>query len=115
MDAREVKQIAAAVFDTEKYKLRTHVFVQVTEYDNENNLVTVVPVRKAIRLTDSENIGTVELLPHTEILVRQLGSGKLWLTVAPSVGTYGYLHVSDRDVDSWKLAGGIGEQPILDA
>lgn len=109
MEAREVIQIANAVFDAKKYDLRTHVFVQVIEYDADKNLTKVVPVRKAIYFTDSENIDTDELPPNTEILVRQFGSGKLWLTVAPSVGTYGYLHVSDRDVDTWKSAGGIGE------
>jgi len=109
MDAREVGQIAGAVFDAKKYELRTHVFVRVESYDADTNTVTVQQVRKAIRFTDASNVETVELPPLTEVLVRQVGSGKLWLTVAPAAGTYGYLHVSDRDVDTWKLAGGVGE------
>jgi hypothetical protein len=71
--------------------------------------VKVQQVRKAIRFTDAENPQTVELPPLGEIIVRQVGSGKLWLTVAPQVDTYGYLHVSDRDIDAWKEVGGIGE------
>lgn len=109
MDAREVGKIAAAVFDTKKYELRTHAIVKVTEYDNSENTVKLQIVRKAIRFTDAANIETVELPPLVKIIVRQFGSGKVWLTVAPQPDTYGYLHISDRDIDAWKIAGGIVE------
>lgn len=109
MDAREVGQIAANVFDAKKYELRTHVFAQVTGYDDTQNLVQVQPVRKAIRMTDAENPQTIDLPLLTEVLVRQYGSGKLWCTVAPAVGSYGYLHISDRDIDNWLATGGIVE------
>jgi hypothetical protein len=106
MDAREVGKIAASVFDAKKYELRTHVFVKVLEYDGATNAIKVQQVRKAIRFTDAENIETVELPPLSEVIVRQVGSGKLWLTVAPQVDTYGYLHISDRDIDAWRENGG---------
>ena len=114
MDARETGRIAAAVFDAKKYELRTHVFVKVLEYDAENNAVKVQQIRKAIRFTDAENIETVELSPLTEVIVRQVGSGKLWLTVAPQPDTYGYLHISDRDVDAWREAGGADTDRIVE-
>ena len=106
MDAREVGKISASVFDAKKYELRTHVFVKVLEYDGATNAIKVQQVRKAIRFTDAENIETVELPPLSEVIVRQVGSGKLWLTIAPQPDTYGYLHISDRDIDAWRENGG---------
>ena len=114
MDAREVGRIASSVFDAKKYELRTHVFVKVLAYDEESNAVKVQQIRKAIRFTDAENIDTVELPPLSEVLVRQVGSGKLWLTVAPQVDTYGYLHISDRDVDAWRESGGKDSDRIVE-
>ena len=107
MDAREVKQIAGQVFDTNKYRIRTHVIAQVETYDTDKNTVTVQPVTKAVRFTDPENITTVELPQISEVPVIQVGSGKLWCTVAPAVDTYGLLHISDRIIDDWLSAGGI--------
>jgi len=109
MDARETKRLADAAFDEKKVELRTHCFCQVTGYDDAQNLVKLKPVRKAIRFTDANNTESVELPELTEILVRQYGSGKLWCTVAPAIGSYGYVHISDRDIDNWKVAGGIVE------
>jgi len=106
MDARDVMEMSTQIFDAKKYELRTHVIVKVTEYDDTNNLVKLQPVRNTFRTTDSENIADVELPLLTEVIVRQYGSGKVWCTVAPTVGTYGYLHISDRDIDDWKAAGG---------
>lgn len=114
MDAREVGRIASSVFDAKKYALRTHVFVKVLEYDADNNAVTVQQIRKAIRFTDAEHVETVELPPLSEVIVRQVGSGKLWLTVAPQPDTYGYLHISDRDVDHWREAGGKDSNRIVE-
>ena len=107
MDAREVTQIAGQVFDTNKYRIRTHVIAQVEMYDTDKNTVTVQPVTKAVRFTDPENITTVELPQISEVPVIQVGSGKLWCTVAPAVDTYGLLHISDRIIDDWLSAGGI--------
>ena len=107
MDAREVTQIAGQVFDTKKYRIRTHVIAQVETYDTDKNTVTVQPVTKAVRFTDPENITTVELPQISEVPVIQVGSGKLWCTVAPAVDTYGLLHISDRIIDDWLSAGGI--------
>jgi hypothetical protein len=107
MDAREATQIAEQVFDTKKYRVRTHVIAQVTAYDDTINTVTVQPVTKAIRFTDPEHLTTVELPQISEVPVIQVGSGKLWCTVAPAVDTYGLLHISDRIIDDWLVAGGI--------
>ncbi|NIS15866.1 MAG: hypothetical protein GWN96_06460 [candidate division Zixibacteria bacterium] len=39
--------------------------------------------------------------------MRQYGSGKCLLTIAPQAGSYGYYHVSQRALDSWLTKGGI--------
>lgn len=109
MDAREATQIAEQVFDAKKYRIRTHVIAQVVAYDAATNTASVQPVTKAIRLTDPENITTVQLPQISEVPVLQRGSGKLWLTVAPAVDSYGLLHISDRIIDDWLAAGGIVE------
>ena len=109
MDAREVMRIAGQVFDARKYEIRTHIIAQVSSYDSEKNTVTVQPVTKAVRFTDAENLTTVQLPQISEVPVLQTGSGKVWCTIAPAVGSYGLLHVSDRTIGDWMAAGGIVE------
>lgn len=109
MDAREVMRIAGQVFDARKYEIRTHIIAQVSSYDAAKNTVTVQPVTKAVRFTDAENLTTVQLPQISEVPVLQTGSGKVWCTVAPAVGSYGLLHVSDRTIGDWMAAGGIVE------
>ena len=107
MDAREANLIAEQVFDAKKYRIRTHVIALVVDYDDATNTVTVQPVTRAIRLTDPDNVTTFDLPQISEVPVLQRGSGKVWLTVAPAVDTYGLCHISDRIIDDWLAAGGI--------
>jgi hypothetical protein len=105
--AREVRQIAERVFNARKYRIRTHVMAQVVSYDAASNTVAVQPVTRAIRITDADNLTTVDLPQVSEVPVHQVGAGKLWCTVAPTEGSYGLLHISDRIIDDWLAAGGV--------
>lgn len=107
MEARECIRTAESVFDAKKYRIRTHVIAQVVSYDGMTNTAVVQPVTKVIRLTDPNNMTTVELPEISEVPVLQRGSGKVWLTVAPAAGSYGLIHISDRIIDDWLVSGGI--------
>lgn len=104
-----IKRIAEAVFNALRPTLRTHIIGQVVSYDNESNTAVIQPVLKIIRGTDVNNMTTLQSAPLSDVPVRQFGSGKVWCTVAPAVGSYGELHISDRAIDGWMSTGGIVE------
>ena len=99
--------LAQRCVEAEKYTIRTHMVAQVVSYDLERNTVDVQPVVNAVRTTDAENMTTVQRPLITKVPVSLTGSGKLFCSFAPQVGTYGILHVCDRIIDDWKAAGGI--------
>lgn len=104
-----IKRVAVAVFNALKPTLRTHIIGQVVSYDAATNTAVVQPVLKIIRGTDANNTTTIQSAPLADVPVRQVGSGKVWCTVAPAVGSYGELHIADRAIDGWLSSGGIVE------
>lgn len=104
-----IKRIATAVFEAFKPSIRTHIVCTVIDYDGTTNTATVQPVNRALRTTDPDNLTTVEIPPLTDVPVMQRGSGKLWLTVAPAAGSYGVLHISDREIETWLALGKIND------
>lgn len=104
-----IKRVAEAVFNALRPSIRTHVIGQVVSYDPEANTAVIQPVLKIIRGTDVNNMTTLQSALLSDVPVRQYGSGKLWVTIAPAVGSYGFLHISDRAIDGWLSAGGIVE------
>jgi hypothetical protein len=108
-EAREQARLAEQVSRVGRYDIRTHVIAQVVSYDSETNLAIVQPVNKAVRFTDAVNPEYIELGTISDVPVAQLGSGKLWCTVAPAAETYGLLHISDRTIDEWLELGGVVE------
>lgn len=106
---REIKRVAKAVFKLEMSQVRTHVPAQVVSFDSALNTCSVQPCIKILRTDDPNNTYTRELPQINDVPVRAFGSGKCLLTVAPQVGSYGYLHVSDRRLERWLTEGGIVE------
>lgn len=104
-----IKRIATAVFEAFQPSIRTHIVCTVIDYDGATNTATVQPVNRALRTTDPDNLTTVEIPPLTDVPVMQRGSGKLWLTVAPAAGSYGVLHISDREIETWLALGKIND------
>ena len=98
------KRAARAILASE---VRTHMPAQVVSYNPTLNTCVVQPTIKAIRTEDPNNLATVLLPQIADVPVQQFGSGTLVITVPPIAGSYGLLHVSDRDIDSWLLKGGI--------
>jgi len=106
---REIEQLIDKAVEAGRYDGRTHLIAQVVSYDRDTNLCVVQPVNKEIRLTDAQNLTYVTMPVISDVPVIQLGSEKLWLTVAPKPNTYGILHIVDRIIDDWLELGGIVE------
>ena len=104
---REIQQIARNVFRALIPEVRTHLVGQVVSYDPTTNTAEIQPVTRAIRVTDADNLTTAALPVLADVPVMQRGSGKLWSPVAPAVGSYGTLHISDREIETWLTKGGI--------
>jgi hypothetical protein len=111
MNLSLIKRVAEAVFRAFRPTLRTHIIGQVVSYDAAANTAVIQPVLKIIRGTDVNNMTTIDPAPLSDVPVRQYGSGKLWCTVGPAVGSYGELHIADRAIDGWLSAGGVGVEP----
>lgn len=87
--------------------LNTHFPAQVVSYDGATNLCSVRSCIRRIRSDDPNHLTTVDLGVLDDVHVKQFGSGKCHLTVAPTEGSYGVMHVSDRCLDQWFDKGGI--------
>lgn len=98
------KRAARAILAGE---VRTHIPCQVVSYTAATNLVSVQPCINVIRTEDPDNLTTVQLPVIEDVPVRQFGSGKCLLTIAPQTDSYGVLHVSDRALEKWITLGGI--------
>jgi len=109
---REIQQIARNVFRALLPEVRTHLIGQVVSYDAATNTAEIQPVTRAVRMTDAANLTTLALPVLADVPVMQRGSGKLWLTVAPAVGSYGVLHVSDREIETWLTTGGMVDPSV---
>jgi hypothetical protein len=94
--------IRAAISD-----VHTHMVCQVVSYTAATNTCSLQPCIKVIRTDDPNNLTAVQLPVIEDIPVKQIGSGKCLLTVAPQAGSYGELHVSERSLDNWLTKGGI--------
>lgn len=103
---REIKALVRRIVDLAVSRIRTHIPVQVVSYDAAENTVSVQPVVKVIRTEDPASTGPALLPILEDVPVRQLGSGKLLFSVAPVEGSYGVLHISDREIHAWLSAGG---------
>ena len=87
-------------------KVHTHLPAQVVSYNGTTNTCSCRVCIKAIRPEDPDN-DSVEYAVLDDVPVRQFGSGKLLLSVAPQVDSYGLLHISERSLEVWMQNGGI--------
>lgn len=113
MDVRYLKQLISSTVRALFVPVRTHVPAQVTGYDGATNTCTVQPVIRKFRALDPSNMTTVDLPELADVPVMQRGSGKLWASCAPQVGSYGVLHISDRELEQWLAAGGVVDPHAL--
>lgn len=86
--------------------IHTHLPAQVVSYDAATNTCKVRPCINRIRSEDPEN-NTVEGAILEDVPVKQFGSGKCLLTVAPQAGSYGWLEISERSLESWLMNGNV--------
>ena len=104
---RELKKLVRNMVRAETAEIRTHFPAKVEEYTAATNTCTIQPCIKAIRTEDAGNMTTIGLTVLKDVPVRQHGSGKLLVSLAPQAGSYGYCHVSDRCLEQWILNGGV--------
>lgn len=105
--SRRVHAIARRVFESLSPGIRTHLPVKITSYDGATNTCKAQPTIRALRTEDPDNKTAVDLPELSDAPVVQFGSGKLLLSCAPAVDSYGVAHVSDRDIEEWIGNGGI--------
>lgn len=106
---RNLKKLIRSIVKEELSIVRTHIPAQVISYDADTNLAKVQPCIKGIRIDDPNNTTTKQLPVLTDVPVQQFGSGKCLISIAPQEGSYGLLHISDRDIQKWLDAGGIND------
>jgi hypothetical protein len=88
--------------------LHTMMPVKVVSYDSDENKCSVQPCITRIRTNDPNNLTTIQLPVLDDVPVHQFGSGKCLFAVAPQVGSYGSVWVSERSLEKWLTDGGIG-------
>lgn len=104
---RELKMAILRVWSSLQTDIRTHLPGQVVSYDPATNTAEIQPVVNTVRFRDAENLTTKQLPVLRDVPVQLPGSGKGWLAFTPAVGTYGTLHISDRELETWLATGGI--------
>jgi hypothetical protein len=105
--AREIARLVTRKFSQLVADIHTHMPAQVVSYDNATNTCEVRTCIKRLRTTDAANLGFIDLPVLTDVPVRQFGSGKCLISVAPQIDSYGFLHVSARSIATWLIDGGI--------
>ena len=105
--AREIITLIKRVIAERLASVHTHIPAEVVSYNAATNLCSVKPCIKSIRTEDPNNMTTIALPQIDDIPVKQFGSGKCLLTIAPQVGSYGILHTTERDIENWIINGGI--------
>jgi hypothetical protein len=102
-----IYQKCAQIAGVAASSINTNIVCQVVSYDADANTCSLQPVVKVMRADDPENMGTMELPQLDNIPVKHQGSGKFLVSVAPAVGSYGNLVVSDSSLENWIVEGGI--------
>lgn len=105
--SRQVLIMARKLFESLVPSIRTHLPVVITGYDGSTNTAKVQPVNKTMRVEDPDNMTSVDGPELEDVPVIQFGSGKLMLTCAPQADSYGVVHVSDREIETFLANGGI--------
>jgi len=97
-------QAFATQFDSMSLLLRTTMPARVVEVDLIKNTVGVQPCL----MGQMDNEPQPYMLPIiNDVPIQFYGSGGLWVTFEPKLGSYCVLSVSDRSLESWKKSGGI--------
>lgn len=88
-------------------EIHTQIPARVVSYNGTANTCSIQPCIMQIRTEDPNNLETIELPQIDDVPVKMQGSGKLLLSVAPQVDSYGAFYVSEHDLELWISNGGI--------
>ena len=103
---RKLVALIRSIIKLEQALIHTHIPGQIISYNATTNLASIQPCVNIIRTTDPDNMGGLEQAVLEDVPVKHQGSGKIVLTCAPQVGSYGILHISERALDDWLVKGG---------
>jgi hypothetical protein len=109
MTTRALDKLIKATCREEINNVHTTLIGQVISYDGATNTCSVQPVNNIIRVNDPNNLTTIGLPQIDDVPVKQFGSGKLLFSVAPQVGSYGEISVSEMSIENWLINGGIDD------
>lgn len=104
--ARDIAKMVRRMIKAAFADVHTHLPAQVVSYNALTNTATIQPCINRFRTEDPDN-ETVTLPEIEDVPVQLVGSGKLFCHRAPQVGSYGVLHVSEREIETWMLKGGV--------
>lgn len=104
---RDIAKLIRRLISAELAEVHTHLPCQVISYDSATNTCSLQPCLMMMRADDPGGFGAVQLPVLEDVPVQQIGSGKVFLSVAPVKDSYGLLHVSERSIAEWSLKGGV--------
>ena len=104
---RDIAFAVKRLFGVELATVHTHIPCQVISFNAATNTCKLQPCLMRMRADDPNNFEEVQLPVLEDVPVQQLGSGTLFLSVAPAADSYGDLHVQERSIANWILKGGV--------
>ena len=104
---RDISRLVRRLVQAALSDVHTHIPAQVVSYNAALNTCSIQLCINRIRTEDPVNLTTIEIPPVDDVPVKLFGSGKLVCAVAPQAGSYGILHVSERELETWLLKGGV--------
>jgi hypothetical protein len=102
----KIVQLIRRIIEEKLANIYTQMPGQVVSYDDSKNTCSVQPCINRIR-TNSASSDFIKLPQLDDVPVKQFGSGKVHLTVAPQAGSYGAICFSMRSIAEWFINGGI--------
>ncbi len=104
---RDIAKLIKRLIGVELAVVHTNIPCQVISYDAVTNTCKLQPCIMRMRADDPNNFEELKLPVLEDVPVQQIGSGDLFLSVAPAADSYGDLHVQERSIANWTLQGGI--------
>lgn len=104
---REVANLVRSIVRADRKDIHTSLPAQVVSYDAATNTCSIQPCIMRIRTDDPSREGWFQMPQINSVPVKQQGSGKLLLSVAPQAGSYGNMIVAQRSIETWIAEGGV--------
>jgi len=104
--AKQIKRLVNAIVKAILADTHTNIPARVVSYDPVLNTCKIQLCFLRMRTDDPDNLEPIQSPQIDDVPVKQMGSGKLLLSVAPQVDSYGEFRVSERSMERWLNEGG---------